>query len=64
MLYGIDREFPAVAVVNLGLDPASDASKFRKENELEDRDTAKENLRNAIGGWQTVLNSSFSIFIP
>jgi hypothetical protein len=59
VLYGIDREFPAVAVVNLGPDPASDESKFRKDNELEDRDTVKENLRNAIGGWQTVKHSSF-----
>jgi hypothetical protein len=41
VLYGIDREFSAVAAVNLDLDPAGDATKFRKENELEDRDTAK-----------------------
>ncbi len=50
MLYGLDREFPAVAVVNLGPDPTGDAANYQKENVLEERDTARENLRCGIAG--------------
>lgn len=50
MLYGLDREFPAVAVVNLGPNPLDDSGIFQKENILEERDTARENLRCGIAG--------------
>ena len=50
MLYGLDREFPAVAVVNLGPNPLEDAANYQKNNVLEERDTVKENLRCGIAG--------------
>ena len=50
MLYGLDREFPAVAVVNLGPNPLDDAANYQKNNVLEERDTVKENLRCGIAG--------------
>lgn len=50
MLYGLDREFPAVAVVNLGPNPSDNAAIFQKDNVLEERDTARENLRCGIAG--------------
>ncbi|XP_057379571.1 LOW QUALITY PROTEIN: cytosol aminopeptidase-like [Daphnia carinata] len=48
VLYGLDREFPAVAVVNLGPNPSNHAAIFQKDNVLEERDTARENLRCGI----------------
>lgn len=50
VLYGLDREFPAVAVVNLGPNPSNEAASFQRDNVLEERDTAKENLRCGIAG--------------
>ena len=50
VLYGLDREFPAVAVVNLGPNPLEDAANYQKNNVLEERDTVKENLRCGIAG--------------
>ena len=50
VLYGIDREFPAVAVVNLGPDPQHQPQHYATENQLEECDTARENLRNAVAG--------------
>lgn len=50
VLYGLDREFPAVAVVNLGPNPSNEAASFQRDNVLEERDTARENLRCGIAG--------------
>lgn len=57
VLYGLDREYPAVAVVNLGPDPGQQKDTFVRENELEDRDMARENVRSGIAG-KTHLTSS------
>jgi len=48
VFYGLDREFPAVAVVNLGPDSTQGKLKFQKDDEIEERDTYKENLRCGI----------------
>ena len=57
VLYGLDREYPAVALVNLGPDPGQQKDTFVRENELEDRDMARENVRSGIAG-KTHLTSS------
>jgi len=48
VLFGLDREFPAVAVVNLGPDSTEGKLQFQKDDEIEERDTFKENLRCGI----------------
>lgn len=50
MLYGLDREFPAVAVVNLGPDPKQETAQYEVASQMENRDLAKENLRCGIAG--------------
>ena len=57
MLYGIDGEFPAVAIVNLGRDPKSSAGAafYEKENLLEELDTCRENVRCAVAGSDLVF---------
>ena len=37
-----------MAVVNLGRNPLQEAAYYAKENELQERDTARENIRNAV----------------
>lgn len=53
VLYGLDREFPAVAVVNLGPNPAQQPDDYVKQNELEERDVLRENVRCGIAGWKS-----------
>lgn len=63
MLYGLDREFPAVAVVNLGLNPSNNAAAFQKDNVFEERDTARENLRCGIAGISLFYFFNFHLLI-
>lgn len=63
MLYGLDREFPAVAVVNLGPNPSNDAANYPKDNVLEERDTVKENLRCGIAGRTFKLIFIFTVIV-
>lgn len=50
VIYGLDAEFPAVAVVNLGPDPEQNAGQYVKNDVNEERDTLKENLRCGVAG--------------
>ena len=59
MVYGVDAEFPAIAIVNLGPEPSTCAGHYEKENSLEERDTLRENVRSAVAG----LNKFISFFL-
>lgn len=50
VIYGLDAEFPAVAVVNLGPDPTQNADQYVKDDVKEERNTLKENLRCGVAG--------------
>ena len=50
VIYGLDAEFPAVAVVNLGPDPDRNADQYVNDDVKEERDTLKENLRCGVAG--------------
>lgn len=64
VLYGLDREFPAVAVVNLGPDPKQETKKYATDSQLENRDLVKENLRCGIAGIvRSLLRFTFAFFM-